>query len=86
MNFALCDGSVTTIAVEIDDLVFQQWSTRRNDNGAGGIIHETPLPATPATPADDAPPTAPTSRLGLEAGDYSKAFDMPSGGRNWAAV
>lgn len=63
MNFALCDGSVTTIALEIDDVVFQQWSTRRGEIGAGGVIHATPLPETPATPAADAPPQAPENPL-----------------------
>ena len=63
MNFALCDGSVTTIALEIDDEVFQQWSTRRGEYGTGGVIHASPLPETPATPAADEPPTAPTAPI-----------------------
>jgi prepilin-type processing-associated H-X9-DG protein len=63
MNFVLCDGSVTTIALEIDDMVYQQWSSRRGEYGAGGVIHASPLPETPATPAADDAPAAPAESV-----------------------
>jgi prepilin-type processing-associated H-X9-DG protein len=59
MNFLFCDGSVRTIAVEIDDHTYMTMSTTQDQLPSEGVVHFSPLPP-PPHPSVPPPPPPPT--------------------------